>query len=324
MQTKDLLSQSEIDSLLDIFTSPAEEKNRDILFEVRMARAVKGIENYLENLGLQFDAARVSKSRAAEQNSCHYTPDCLYLENLSIENSLALSILAVRFGSKQENLLLERELTSLEKELLEDVCKEITYIVEKELDSYLLKDAAALKIEEYSLFVVQESVEHAISFSFTKESIVPTAPVVFEDEPVPETNDAAGTKIEAILGTIAAKTLEKDIFYNMQAFAENRAALLLDGTLPFMAKRLQEDEKELSFMLQEAASDKTVLEGYYLCVARATIDDEVLLALEHGTVLELKPYDDVQIHKDGKMVAKAKVFVLDGEIAVKVIDHGTI
>ena len=55
MQTKDLLSQSEIDSLLDIFASTGEDKSTDILFEVRMAKTAKGIENYLENLGLQFD-----------------------------------------------------------------------------------------------------------------------------------------------------------------------------------------------------------------------------------------------------------------------------
>jgi len=319
MQTKDLLSQNEIDSLLDIFTSSDEDKNTDILFEVRMAKAAKGIANYLENLGLQFETVRVSKDVSTAQNNYHYTPDYRYLENLSIDNILALSILSARFGAQDRGFSLERELTSLEKQLLEDVSKEIAYIVEKELDSYLLKDDAVRKIADHSVFIVQETLQGAITFSFTKEPVVPIAPVVLEDETAIETDDDVGTRVEAVLGLIATKTLKVGIFYNLQAFAENRAILLLDKRLPFMAKRLREGEKQLSFALQEAVSDKTVLEGYYLCVASSTIDDEVLLTLEHGTVLKLSTYDDVQIHKDGRMVTKAKVYVLDGNIAVKAV-----
>ncbi len=319
MQTKDLLSQSEIDSLLDIFASTGEDKSTDILFEVRMAKAAKGIENYLENLGLQFDTVRVSKDMSAEQNSHNYNPEYMYLENLSIDNSLALSILAARFGSQDKNFSLDRELTSLEKQLLEDVCKEMAYIVEKELDSYLVKADSSEKMADQRILVSQENIQSVISFSFTKEPVVTDTSVVIEDETATETDDVAGTKVEAVLGTIATDTLEKGIFYEMQAFSNNRAILLLDKTLPFMAKRLEAGDERLSFVLQEAVNDKRVLDGYYLCVAGTTIDDEALLSLEHGTVLELNTYHDVQIHKDARMVAKAKVLVTDGEITVKVL-----
>ena len=319
MQTKDLLSQSEIDSLLDIFASPGEDKNRDILFEVRMAKAAKGIENYLENLGLQFDTVRVSKDMSAEQNSHNYNPEYIYLENLAIDNCLALSILAARFGSQDKNFSLDRELTSLEKQLLEDVCKEMAYIVEKELDSYLVKADSSEKMADQRILVSQENIQSVISFSFTKEPVVTNTSVVIEDETVIETDDVAGTRVEAVLGTIATDTLEKGIFYEMQAFINNRAILLLDKTLPFMAKRLEEGDERLSFVLQEAVNDKRVLDDYYLCVAGTMIDDEALLSLEHGTVLELNTYNDVQIHKDARMVAKAKVLVTDGEITVKVL-----
>lgn len=319
MQTKDLLSQSEIDSLLDIFASTGEDKSTDILFEVRMAKAAKGIENYLENLGLQFDTVRVSKDMSAEQNSHNYNPEYMYLENLSIDNSLALSILAARFGSQDKNFSLDRELTSLEKQLLEDVCKEMAYIVEKELDSYLVKADSSEKMADQRILVSQKNIQSVISFSFTKEPVVTNTSMVIEDETTIETDDVAGTKVEAVLGTIATDTLEKGIFYEMQAFSNNRAILLLDKTLPFMAKRLEAGDERLSFVLQEAVNDKRVLDGYYLCVAGTTIDDEALLSLEHGTVLELNTYHDVQIHKDARMVAKAKVLVTDGEITVKVL-----
>jgi hypothetical protein len=314
MQTKDLLSQNEIDSLLDIFSSPDEDKNTDILFEVGMAKVAKGIENYLDILGLQFDNVRVIKSTTEHKNSYNYNPEYLYLENLSIDNSLALSILAARFGAKEKNFSLDRELTSLEKQLLEDLSREIAYIVEKELDSYLAKDNGLEKIADYSLLVSQENAQSAMQLSFT------TAPVVLQEQEPVETSDVDGIKVEAVVGMITVDVLEQGAMYKLHAFGKNRAVLLLDETLPFMAKRLQESDSTLLFALQEAVTDKTMLAGYYLSVAAATIDDEALLALAHGTVLDLKPYDDVQIHKDGKMVAKAKAFFSNGEIAVKVLE----
>ena len=320
MQTKELLSQNEIDSLLDIFSSSDENKSSNILFEVRMAKVAKGIENHLENLGLQFDDVSVSKSISEHKNSYNYNPDYLYLENLSIDNTLALSILAARFGANNREFSLDRELTSLEKQLLEDLCREIAYIVEKELDSYLAKDDGVEKIADYSLLVSQENVQSAMQLSFTTEPVVPTAPVMLIEEEAVERSDVDGTKVEAVVGTIATKILEQGAMYKLHAFAKNRAVLLLDETLPFMAERLQESDEKLLFALQEALTDKTVLAGYYLSVAGTTMDDEALLALEYGTVLALRPYDDVQIHKDGKMVAKAKAFFSNGEIAVKVLE----
>ncbi len=321
MQTKELLSQNEIDSLLDIFSSPDEEKSRDILFEMGMAKVAKGIENHLERLGLPFDDVRALKSTSEHTNSYNYKPpDYPYLENLSIDNTFALSILAARFGANNREFSLDRELTSLEKQLLEDLCREIAYIVEKELDSYLAKDDGVEKIADYSLLVSQENVQSAMQLSFTTAPLVPTAPVVLQEQEPVETSDVDGTKVEAVVGMITVDVLELGAVYKLHAFGKNRAVLLLDETLPFMAKRLQESDSTLLFALQEAVTDKTMLAGYYLSVAAATIDDEALLALAHGTVLDLKPYDDVQIHKDGKMVAKAKAFFSNGEIAVKVLE----
>ena len=320
MQTKELLSQNEIDSLLDIFSSPDEEKSRDILFEMGIAKVAKGIENYLERLGLPFDDVRALKSTSEHTNSYNYNPDYPYLENLSIDNTFALSILAARFGANNREFSLDRELTSLEKQLLEDLCREIAYIVEKELDSYLAKDDGVEKIADYSLLVSQENVQSAMQLSFTTEPVVPTAPVMLIEEEAVERSDVDGTKAEVVVGTIATKTLEKGAMYKLHAFAKNRAVLLLDETLPFMAERLQESDGKLLFALQEALTDKTVLAGYCLSVASTTMDDEALLALEYGTVLALRSYDDVQIHKDGKMVAKAKAFFSNGEIAVKVLE----
>ncbi len=318
--TKDLLSQNEIDALLEIFSSPTEETSSDILFEVRMVKVAKAIENYLENLGLVLDDVKVSKNRVADHNSYRCNPDYPYLDALSIDNRLALTVLAARFGSKNSDILLDRELTSLEKELFDDVSKEIVYILEKELDSYLVKESEIENLLEQSLLVTLKNRQFMINFSFVDAPAKEIPPADLKKQETQAQGDVTGTKIEALLGTIATKVLTPGMIYKVHAFSKERAVLLIDKSLPFMANRLQESDKKLLLLLQEAVSDKRILAGYYLCIAESRIDDETLLGLERGTFLELHMCDDVEIHKDGKMVAKAKVLVTSGEIAVKVME----
>ncbi len=318
--TKDLLSQSEIDSLLDIFTSPAEETGTDILFEVRMAKVAKAIENYLENLGLAFDEVKTVKSASVHTDSVVYDPDYQYLERVSIDNGLALTVLAARFGAKNRELSIDRTLSSLEKRLLDDVCIELVYIVEKELDGYLQKDDAVEKIADYGVVILDGNSERTISFTFKQKRVMESVTVSLREEESLDEADVTGTKIEAVLGTIAIKVLKPGVIYKVHSFAKNRALLLIDNTLPFMANRLDESDGNLLLLLQEAVTDKRMFSGYYLCIAGTVIDDEALLSLERGTFLELRMYDDAEIYKDGKMVAKAKLLLKSGEIAVKVLE----
>jgi len=318
--TKDLLSQNEIDALLDIFSSPTEERSNDIVFELRMAKVAKGIENYLENFGLVLDGVKVSKNIAVDKNSYSYNSDYPYLDTLSIDNRLVLTVLVARFGSKNSDISLERALTSLEKELFHDISKEIIYIFEKELDSYLVKESGNESLVGQSVLVTLKNVQFVINFSFANETAKESVPASLKEHKPQESDDVAGTKIEALLGTIATKVLKPGVIYKVHAFSKKRAVLLIDRTLPFMANRLQESDKKLLLLLQEAVTDKRILSGYYLCIAGSRIDDETLLGLERGTFLELHMYDDVEIHKDGKIVVKAKVLVTNGEIAVKVIE----
>ncbi|MGB5964414.1 MAG: hypothetical protein WBG65_02660 [Sulfurimonadaceae bacterium] len=335
MQTKELLSQKEIDALLDVFNSSDEEKSTDILFEIRMAKIAKGIENHLDSLGLQFDNVRVVKSTSVHKNSYNYIPEYPYLQNLSMDNSLALTILATRFGSKEKSFSLDRPLTSLENRLLKKLCKEIEYMVEKELDDYFLKDNMLEEIADHSVVITQENSQSMMQFSFTTQTIVSSTHRMLQEKETVETDDVEGTKIEAVIGTITTKTLEQGATYKMLSFPKNSALLSMDASMIFMAKTLQKSDDKLLFELQNAVYDsefssshalgcwplidKTMLAGYCLSVARTIIDDGALLTLDYGTVLALKPYDDVQIHKDGKMVAKAKLFFSDSEIAVKVL-----
>ena len=276
-----------------------------------MTKVLKGVTNYLENLGIVFDDITVSKSPVASTNVYNYSPDYLYLDQLSIDNTLALTILATQFGATNKKFSLERTLTSLEEQLLSDMSKEIVYILEKEVDSYFQGSSGAETVEDYSLVILQGENRQMISFAFMRESKIDTAR---------ESGATSGTKVEAILGTIATKIVKPNQIYKVHSFNKERALLLIDSSLPFMANRLEESDTSMLFLLQEAVTDTRMLNGYYVCGAGTAIDDEVLLGLERGTFLELSVYDEAEIHKDGKLVAKAKVLRKGDEIAVKVIE----
>lgn len=320
MQTTELLSQHEIDALLDVFNASDQERGTDILFEVGMSKVGNGLELYFESLGLPFESLKVRKSTVREKSSYTYIPQYSYLEKIAIDNALALRILAIEFGAKTDNSALDRELTLLEKELLDDMCGEIAYLVEKELGNYLEKEAHSEPAADHSVLVVCGDEERAIRFSFAQRSVEPEKAALSEREDPAESSEKAKTKIAAVVGTIAADRLEVGRTYMLQPFSRNRTVLLLDEDLPFMATRHSQNGTTLAYTLQEAVTDKNMLCGHYVTIADTTIDDASLLELDRGSQLELTLYDEVQIHKDAKMVATAQLARSEGKPVVKVVD----
>jgi hypothetical protein len=309
---KELLTQEEITALLELSAPQSAERSSAALFNAGLSKVAKGVGYYLQRLGLQFDAVTVQRDSSAPANSYRYEPDYPYLGSLSIENTLALGIIAARFGAKAEELSLTRALTSLEQNLMEDLCKEISYMVEKELDDYLVKDDAMGNRGDYGLRVAQGELEYTVQLSFTHpqpEADIPEPAVIAVSE---------GTKVEALLGSVAAERLQEGMVYAVHLFGKNSAVLLLDGSLPYRAKHLHTDAQRHTFVLQEAIADKALLEGYCLCIAASILDDAAFLALDHGTVVALNAHDEVEIHKNGKLTAKGKLFLFEGDIRVRI------
>ncbi len=323
MQTKELLSQHEIDALLDVFNASDEERGTDILFEVGMSKVANGLELFFESLALPFESLKVRKSTVREESSYTYFPQYPYLDKIAIDNVLALRILAMEYGAKADNSALDRELTLLEKELLEDQCGEIAYLVEKELGNYLEKDAHSEPTADHSVLVVCGDEERAIRFSFAQGPAEPEKVVLSERQASVESNEEAKTKVVAVIGTVAADRLEVGSTYALQPFSRNRTVLLLDEKLPFMATRHSQKGATLAYILQEAVPDKNMLCGHYVTIADTTIDDASLLELDRGSQLELELYGNVQIHKDAKMVAKAQLTRSEGQPVVKVVGLDT-
>ncbi len=138
---RELLSNDELEALLGLFSEEGHE--RTPLFDVALSRVARGIEHYLERTATACDRAEVLKNVTAPDTHYCYLPEYRYLESLTIENSLALTILGLRFGAGREEASPDRPLTPLEKALLDDFCREVVYLVEKELEAQLLKGAAA-------------------------------------------------------------------------------------------------------------------------------------------------------------------------------------
>ncbi len=314
---KALLSRTELEALLEQFEPTEATRGSETLFEAGMAKVAKTIEHSLQRRGVFCDEVHVGKGRPSSGAGFRYEPAYRYLESLHIENALALQILATAFGAGKSDLPLDRPLTSLERELLGELCGEIVYSVEKELEKYLLKAGALKRISDYSVSVTLQNRKGVIAFAFKREPILPATPEAAAASL--DSSDVEGTKVEAAVGAIAATVLRKGAEYAVHTFGKSSAVLLLDGTLPFMAKRLHSGDNRLAFAIEDAISEKSAFDGYYLCVAGSTIDDETLLGLEHGSVLSLEPYEVAVVYKDGKMAAKAKLLLQDGEIAVKIV-----
>ncbi len=317
--TKELLSQNEIDALLELFNRSENKQNTDILFEVGMAKVAKAIGSYLDGLGLTTDKVRAVQSKSEVNDRFSYKPDYAYLERLAIDNALALAIIGARFGSRVNSATPERPLTSLERRLMQALCREIEYIVEKELDPYLRKAVTDKKIADSSVVITYANRQSTLQFSFTVRStpVAQTRNLAQKKEAV--SADTDGTKVEASVGRLMTDTLEKGKHYKVAAFDKNNIHLLLDSSMVLMAGTVEKSNEKLSVRVKKSVTEKTVNGGYELVVAGTVMDDETFLSLEYGSLLALTLYDDVQVHKDGKIVAKAKVCASGGEITVKVL-----
>lgn len=315
---KELLSQNEIDALLDLFNTSEKKQNTDILFEVGMAKVAKAVGSYFDGLGLTADKVKAVQS-GVEMHECFvYTPHYPYLERLSIDNALALDVIGARFGAAA-NSETPRALTSLENRLMQALCREIEYIVEKELDPYLRKDTSGKKIADHSVLITYANRQSILQFSFT----VPSAPVTQTQTVTAEKEaisaDTEGTKVNASIGRLMTDTLEKGKEYKVVRFRDNDVHLLLDTSMVLLAGRVEKSREKLLVNVKKSLAEREGAGGFELVVAGTVMDDETFMSLAYGSLLTLPLFNDVQVYKDGKIVAKAKVFPHGGKITVKVM-----
>ena len=305
MQTsKELLSQNEIKALLDVLSTSSKENDPSTLsFEWRMAKVTNSVKSYLDGFALPVDEVIVSKEKTLVADAYVYQTDYPYLESLRLENSLALAIIASRFGAEREQSF-ARELSSLEKYLLEDVCKEIVYIVEKELDVWFIDADEVLSYRELSFY--KNSVLGRLGFEFRNE--------IVQDEVY-----ANKTVVEAIVGSLNVETIKTGVRYKVKGFMHKSIILMFDKTLCYKALKSSRDSASLSYVLQDALTVTTPFPSFYLVVGSSVLEDDAYLSLSKGSVLKLSRFVEAEIHKDGKLIAKAKLQLTNSEMIVEII-----
>lgn len=309
-----LLSKDELSGLLDESETVANVES--LSFEKRMGRVSLTVSRYFKSLGLGFEELRMVKSISNQFNNYYFKTEYEYLEGISIDNSLALGLLAVVYGAEKSTFSLERKLSYLERRLIEQLFLPIVESVKQELHSYFEHDDGLKIISDYSLLLSQGLYQGAIDFIFSKELFVASSVIVLDAEPLYK---SGGTKVEAIIGTVSPKSLESRSQCSIDSFDETPIVLLFDHTLAF--KAIQKDIQDTTslFIVEEPFEERSFLSSYYIVIAGGLVSDEMLLSLSYGEKIALTQHVETEIHKDGTMVAKAKVTVVDGAIALEII-----
>ena len=302
--SKELLSQNEIKALLDVLSSPSQdETSTNLGFEWRMAKVANSVKSYLDGYLLSFDEVKVSKEVTLVGDYYTFKTNYPYLESLHFDNAFALQVIAARFGAEGEQIL-TRALSTLEEHLLEDVCREIVYIVEKELDERIVNSDEHLSYRE---------------LNFYKRDLVMKLGFDFRDKAVSrEEIDQDKTVVEAIVGRLDIGAVKKGAHYKVEGFTNRSVVLMFDKTLCFNALKSSRDSRSFSYVLQDACESALPLEGYYLIIGSSTLEDELYMSLSKGSMLRVSRLADAEIHKDGKIVAKVKLQITGSEMVVEV------
>jgi len=306
MQTsKELLSQNEIKALLDVLSSPSQENSSAKLsFEWRMAKVANSVKSYLDRLSLVFDEVKVSKATTKREDVYTYKTNYRYLESLHFDNTLALAIIAARFGAVHQ-VSVDRELSTLEESVLEDVCREIVYIVEKELDTFLIASADLLSMHEVSFY--SDDVVLKLGFDFKDQAA--HNEIIAPDK----------TVVEAIVGRSDVAVIEPGAHYAVAGFEKSSVVLMFDKSLCFSALKSSRDSHSLSYILHDALDASFSSSSYYIVVGSAELSDEAYLSLSKGSMLKLSRLAQPEIHKDGRMLSKAKLHIINNKMVVEPI-----
>ena len=307
INSKSLLSQNEVEALLSIFNDH-EEENPDVLFELAMAKVARNIGNYLERLGLSFDAVQVVKKDENSPICYSYEVGHKLLKRLFLQNTLANAIIARECGAKKQDLTRQRALSDLEVLLLQEVSEQIVYMVEKELEGYFEQHEVSASLDDYRIALLRDETPQLIYFSFQQKKRTPEKAKILQG--------MEGTKAEILMGELLVDVLEEGRFYELQNYSPKR--LLLDGTSLFETQSIASEGENFSYVLGEAAQERDSKARYYVVIARGYIADEKLLELKHGSLVSLQPLEQIEICKDGKIEAVAELYSKENRIAVKV------
>jgi len=307
INTKSLLSQNEVEALLEVFNEH-HDKPHDVVFELAMAKVAKNIGHYLETLGLTFSAIKVVKQDTREHAVFSYAAKGKYLDSLFLQNTLANAIVAKLSGAKGCEFDLQRALSSLETALMEEIVTKIVYMVEKELDSYFSNHVVTEVLDTYRIVLMCGELQGLLYFSFVSNDS--------RSMPQRVKTVAVGTKVEIVLGELLTDIVLHETLYPFKSYQPKH--LILDGRYSFQTQNVGNNGDMFTYTIGEASEQRLDAGRYYLVSARGYLDDEMLLNLKKGSLVDLHSLEELELHKDGKIAAVAELYAQQDRLMVKI------
>lgn len=316
MRTEELLSQDEINALLDIVDKPAEKAPdplkgtpEDMLFE----GVARGVRDYFHTAGLAIEHIDILHQSPLIGYSCKHFEDKRYRLEICVENTLSHALIGVVFGGSDVGDA--RALTSLEEKLLAPLWSALQEILLRHCGLYSesLPGRRAEKAERFLKFSFN-GCNGVVKCSVLAASLPQKQPQKAEQPAEQTKNVAKWVKVEAVIGTIRTEKLVKGREYRLEDYTFNEALLLVESHQVFRTAVLDNSQSLLTLLLDKPFSAPARPEGYSISIAGKTVEAKTLLAIKQGHSLQLDLYPRAKVYQSGKIVSQAKVFVKEGVV----------
>ena len=316
-EMKALISTKELAELLDEAVEVHKEVDKPEpvydSFEAVMLDLQDAIAHFFNDLGLVYDELLLVKSVSNNFNSCQYHSDDEFVEAISLDNSLALNLIATDLGCTEEGFNHDRELTSLEQRLVSPMGEAIVKIVQKCVAPFFRADEGLEEVEDYSFLFLYKNQQSALRLCFVKALFTSNSVIVLEEE------DVALNRFDAVVGVVETDAVEVGKKYPVDLFAPMKRLLLLEGHLAFRAVLIS-DKEEKVYRLEEPLHTLKLKGLHYLVTATKKIDDASLLALNYGTTVSFESIAKMELHKDGTMLGYVALSQYEGVPVIEMIE----
>ena len=317
-EIKELVSSKELEALLgEEVIEKVDEPLEEVLpvyhsFEEVMQYLQEALDVYFKEIGLLYDELLLVKSVSNHFNSCQFCSDDEFVEAISLDNSLALNLIAKDLGSKEEGFVHERELTSLEQRLIAPIGTSIIEIVQKCVTPFFLADEGLEEVEDYSFLFLYKNQQSALRLSFVKDLFTSSSVIILEEESV------SLNRFDAVVGMVEAETLKVGEKYAVELFAPMKRLLLLEGYMAFRAVLIS-DKKEKVYRIEEPLHTLKLAGLYYLVTATKQLDDASLLELNYGATVSFESMSKMELHKNGTMIGHVVLSQHEGVPVVELL-----
>ena len=313
---RSLVSQKELSALFDTDEKVEEPLSLEVpvyhSFEEVMQYLHEALDDYFKRLGLLYDELLLVKSVSNHFNSCQYLSDDEFVEAISLDNSLALNLIAKDLGSSEEGFIHERELTSLEQRLITPIGEEIVTIVQKCVTPFFIADEGLEEVEDYSFLFLYKNQQSALRLCFVKDLFTSSSVIMLEEEPI------SLNRFDAVVGMVETATVEVGKKYAVELFAPMKRLLLLEGHMAFRAVLIS-DKEEKVYRLEEPLHTLKLSGLHYLVTATKALDDASLLALNYGTTVRFESMSKMELHKNGTMVGHVVLSQHEGVTVIELL-----